>query len=206
MEFNYSKGLLLSDLICLYYTFNDKKYFDELKNRMIFCGFSCDEIEEFVKFETNILFSRNYKYKKNIMENFYIIGKNKSKNIFPNPSSYMFDPESNNEKTLLISELTSIIDEAIFLTYSSKIKTYVAKNEIYNLSLENSNNWTFFEFKNRLEFVCRCANHIINGPKSTLYSEKIDILYDNEMQICLKRWNVDVSSKNFIPYTQQYFD
>lgn len=206
MDFNYSKGLLLSDLLCLYYASNDKKYFDEIKHRMFFCGFTRDEIDEFVRFETNILYARKIKYVKPVMENYYIIGKNKSKSIFSNPDSYMFDPESDNSRTLMISELISIIDEAIFLTYSPKIKTYVAKNEIYNLSLETSSNWAFFEFKNRLEFICRCANHIINGPKSTLYSEKIDVLYDNEMQVCLKRWNVDVSSRNFISYTQQYFD
>lgn len=206
MDFNYSEGLLLSDLLCLYYKTNEIKYLEELKLRMMFCGYTNEEISEFIIFETNILYSRKNTYVKNILKTYYIIGKNTSKNIFLNPNSYMFDPEKDNKKTLMISELISIIDEAIFLTYSPKIKTYNAKNEIYNLSLETSSNWLFFEFKNRLEYICRCANHIINGPKSTLFSKKIDILYDNEMQICLKRWNVDVSSRNFVPYTQQYFD
>ena len=206
MDFNYSQGLLLSDLLCLYKSTGEKKYLDELKYRMIFCGFTCDEIDEFVVFESNILCSRKFNYDKRFMEKYYIIGRNSNKKIFPNPNSYMYNPDSDNNKTLMISELTSIIDEAIFLTYSPKIMTYMAKDEIQNLSFETSKNWLFFEFKNRLEYICRCANHIIDGPRSTLFSKKINILYDNEMQVCLKRWNIDVSSRNYIPYTQQYFD
>lgn len=206
MEFNYTEGLLLSDLLCLYYSTNKKKYYDELRKRMIFCGFTGEEIAEFIDFESYILSFKEKKYSKRIIDTYYIIGKNNAKSIFVNPNFYMFNPEKDNKNTLMISELISIIDEAIFLSYSPKIETYVAKNEIINLSLENSDNWLFFEFKNRIEYICRCANHIIDGPKSVLFSEKTDILYDNEMQICLKRWNIDVSSKNFTPYTQQYFD
>ena len=57
-----------------------------------------------------------------------------------------------------------------------------------------------------MEYLCRCADHIIDGPKQALYNEKTGIFYDNEMQICLSRWPVDISSRNFIPYTEEYFD
>lgn len=40
MDFNYSEGLLLSDLLCLYYKTNEIKYLEELKLRMMFCGYS----------------------------------------------------------------------------------------------------------------------------------------------------------------------
>lgn len=114
----------------------------------------------------------------------------------------MYNPDSDNSKTLLISETLSIIDEAIFVSYSTKISNYKSKEEIIYLSQENEDNWLYFEFFNRLEYVCRCANKIIDGPKSSLYWEKIGILYENEMQICMKRWkNIDVSSKKFVPYT-----
>ena len=146
------------------------------------------------------------KYNKKIIEKHYIIGKNKNKYIFQNPEIYMYNPDGSNKKTLLISETIAIIDEAIFLSYSKLLNTYNASKEIMYLSQENENNWLYFEFMNRLEYICRCANKIFNGPKKALYSEKSEILYDNEMQICLSRWNIDVSSKKFIPYTQQYFD
>lgn len=206
MEFNYTEGLLLSDLLCLYYITNKEEYLEELKARLFFCGFSNKEAIEFIKFESFILDCRKEKYKGEILKKYYIIGKNKNEKIFDDCNLYMFSPQHDNNKTLMISELLVIIDEAIFLSYSKKIESYVAKDEIIKMSLENSSNWVFFEFKNRLEYICRCANHIIDGPKSVLYSDKTDILYDNEMQICLKRWNVDVSSRNFIPYTKQYYD
>ena len=98
MDFNYSEGLLLSDLLCLYYKTNETKYLKELKLRMMFCGYTNEEISEFIIFETNILYSRKNTYDKNILNTYYIIGKNTSKNIFLNPNSYMFDPEKDNKK------------------------------------------------------------------------------------------------------------
>ena len=207
MEFNYMEGLLLSDLLCLFNSTADNKYIEEIKKRMFFCGFTIVEITEFINFENNILNSKKEKYNVSIINNYFLIGKKKKQCYFSHPENYMFNPESNNENTLMISELISIIDEAIFLTYSTVLDTYYAKEEIKYLSLEEPTNWLFFEFKNRIEYICRCANHIINGPKSVLYGNKTDMLYDNEMQVCLKRWkNIDVSSRNFIPYTYQYFD
>ena len=206
MNFNYMKEMLLSDLLCLYHSTNESKYLKEIKNIMLFFGYTNDEITEFIQFENDILNSKEEKYNKKIIEKHYIIGKNKNNYIFQNPGIYMYNPDGNNKKTLLISETIAIIDEAIFLSYSKLLNTYNASKEIMYLAQENENNWLYFEFMNRLEYVCRCANKIFNGPKKALYSEKSEILYDNEMQICLSRWNIDVSSKKFIPYTQQYFD
>lgn len=206
MDINYTEGLLLSDLLCLYNLTGIKKYLEELKNRMFFCGFTIEEIAEYIEFENHIFNVRNEKYKKHILTNYFIFGKKENTCIFDNVDSYMYNPSGDNKRTLMSSELISIIDEAIFLSYSNKINSYKSRDEIIKLSIENSSNWLFFEFKNRIEYICRCANHIINGPKKVLFAEKTNILYDNEMQICLRRWNVDVSSKNFIPYTQQYFD
>lgn len=206
MNFNYMKEMLLSDLLCLYHSTNESKYLKEIKNRMLFCGYTNNEIAEFIQFENDILNSKEEKYNKKIIEKHYIIGKNKNKYIFQNPEIYMYNPDGSNKKTLLISETIAIIDEAIFLSYSKLLNTYNASKEIMYLSQENENNWLYFEFMNRLEYICRCANKIFNGHKKALYSEKSEILYDNEMQICLSRWNIDVSSKKFIPYTQQYFD
>ena len=206
MVSNNLEELLLSDLLCLYIKTNNSKYYEQLKFRFLFCGFTILELKEFIRFEKGIISCKLEKYNKPIVDNYYIIGKQSKKNIFKNPDIYMYNPDSDNSKTLLISETLSIIDEAIFISYSTKINKYEAKNEIFYLSQENENNWLYFEFYNRIEYICRCANEVINGPKSSLYSEKIGILYDNEMQICMKRWkNIDVSSKRFIPYTEQYF-
>lgn len=207
MEFDYMEEYLLSDLLILYKSTNRKEYLDEIKNRMFFCGFTSQEISEFIKFEEGIIKYKEKNYTKKIINKFYIIGKKENEYIFYKPDKYMFNPDSNNKNTLMISELLSIIDEAIFLTYSNHINSYNSKKEIKLLAQENINNWAFFEFKNRIEYICRCANNIINGPKTILYGEKTNILYDNEMQICIRRWkNIDVSSKNFVPYTYQYFD
>ncbi len=205
MNFNYMKEMLLSDLLCLYYTTYENKYLNEIKNRMLFCGYTNDEIYEFIRFESEILNSKKEKYSKKIIDRHYIIGKNKKEYIFKNIKNYMYSPDNDNKKTLLISETIAIIDEAIFLSYSILLKTYNASKEIIYLAQENENNWLYFEFMNRLEYVCRCANRVFDGPKKALYSEKSMRLYDNEMQICLLRWNVDVSSRKFIPYTEEYY-
>ena len=199
--------LLLSDLICLYIQTKEKKYIQELEYRMHFCGYTKDEILMFIEFETNIINKRKDKYKKSLINNKYIIGKKDNINIFKNIDEYMYNPESNGKKTLMICETLTIIDEAIFLTYSKKLNEYNSKEEILSLSKENESNWLFFEFCNRLEYICRCANKIFDNNKSSIYIDKIHKLYDNEMQICIKRWkDIDVSSKNFIPYTNQYFE
>lgn len=199
------KEMLLSDLLCLYYSTYEKKYLDEIKNRMLFCGYTVNEINEFIRFESDILNSKEEKYNKKIIEKHYIIGKNKNKYIFQNPEIYMYNPDGSNKKTLLISETIAMIDEAIFLSYSKLLNTYNASKEIIYLSQENENNWLYFEFMNRLKYICRCANKVFDAPKKALYSEKNMSLYDNEMQICLLRWNVDVSSRKFVPYTQEYY-
>lgn len=205
MNFNYMKEMLLSDLLCLYYTTHENKYLNEIKNRMLFCGYTNDEIYEFIRFESEILNSKEEKYSKKIIDRHYIIGKNKNKYIFQNPEIYMYNSNGDNKKTLLISETIAIIDEAIFLSYSKLLNTYNASKEIIYLAQENENNWLYFEFMNRLEYICRCANRVFDGPKKASYSEKSIRLYDNEMQICLYRWNVDVSSRKFIPYTEEYY-
>lgn len=206
MEFNYMENFLLSDLLLQYSLTKDKIYYEEIKNRMLFCGFTIEEVSEFINFEGKILKQRKHTDNKLILDKKYIVGKKQEAKIFDNIKNYMFDPDRNNENTLMISETIAIIDEAIFLSYSNAINEYAAKTEILNLTKENETNWLYFEFKNRIEYICRCANKIINGPKYALYNKKNSNLYNNEMQICIMRWNVDVSSKNFIPYTSEYFD
>lgn len=206
MGFNYMEKFLLSDLLLQYSLTKDKIYYEEIKNRMLFCGFTIEEVSEFINFEGKILKQRKHVDNKLILDKKYIVEKKHKTKIFDNIENYMYDPDKNNENTLMISETIAIIDEAIFLSYSNAINEYAAKKEILNLTKENETNWLYFEFKNRIEYICRCANKIIDGPKYALYNEKNSNLYNNEMQICIMRWNVDVSSKNFIPYTNQYYD
>lgn len=206
MGFNYMEKFLLSDLLLQYGLTKDKIYYEEIKNRMLFCGFTIEEVSEFINFEDKILKQRKHVDNKLILDKKYIVGKKQETKIFDNIENYMYDPDKNNENTLMISETIAIIDEAIFLSYSNAINEYAAKKEILNLTKENETNWLYFEFKNRIEYICRCTNKIIEGPKYALYNEKNSNLYNNEMQICIMRWNVDVSSKNFIPYTNQYYD
>ena len=115
---------------------------------MFFCGFSAIEVNEFIRFENIIISSRKEKYDKKILDKYYIIGKTENKFIFQNPEDYMYNPKSDNQKTLMISETLSIIDESIFLSYSNKLNKYNAKKEILKNSLEEETNWLYFEFKN----------------------------------------------------------
>ena len=197
------KDLLLSDLICLSKNKNDA-FFTELKRRLIFCGFTEREIEELVNFEILIYHANILKYTGKIKNKHWIIGKENETHIFEDTDMYQYNTD--NKNTLLLSTLLAIIDEAFVLSHSSKIDNYKAKEEIKRLAKETQDNWLFFEFKNRIEYTCRCANHIINGPKKSIYNEKISILYDNEMQICMNRWsNINIYSRNFEPYTESYF-
>lgn len=118
----------------------------------------------------------------------------------------MYEPDSSVEYTLLLSEIITIIDEAIFITYTSKLNEYLTCNEILSMAQENQKIGYFFEFFNRMKYICRCANNVFNGTKSSLYKDKTNKLYDTEMQICIKRWqDIDISSRNFKPYTNEYY-
>ena len=93
-----------------------------------------------------------------------------------------------------------------FVSYTSKLLEYKSSNELLLISKENERNWVFFEFFNRLEYICRCANGIDDNTKVSIFANKIGILYDNEMQLCLLRWgNIDISARNFSPYSDEYF-
>ena len=205
MRFDNLKQLMVSDLIYLYDITNDKKYYNEIKERILFCGFNIKMLDLLINFENEIISLKKEKYDKPLKEKHWIIGKKNNEHIFSNPNDYMYDPENINPKTLLLSETQVILDEAVFLTYSRKIINYKAKDEIFHLSQENQDNWLFYEFKNRMEYLCRCADHIIDGPKIALYNEQTGTFYDNEMQICMSRWSVDISARNFEPYTEQYY-
>ncbi len=199
-------NLLLSDLICLYIEKKENKYLKEIEKRMLFSGFTKDEIFEFIDFEMNIICNRKKKYDKSLLDKRYIIGKKDKNKIFDVPEKYMYNPESLGDDVLMISETIVIIDEAIFVSYTPKLLEYKSSDEILAISKENEGNWLFFEFFNRLEYICRCANKIDTPIKSSIYADKIGILYDNEMQLCLLRWkNVDISSKRFEPYSDEYF-
>ena len=208
MEFNYMKEYLISDLLCLYKTTKSKMYLDEVKRRLSFCSFTGKEIKEIIRFENEIIDSKKEKYSKKIIDKYWFLGKKSKEYFFKNIDEYMYNPDSNNSKVLLLSELLTILDEAILLKYSNQLDNYKAKLEILKLSKENEKNWVFFEFKNRIEYSCRCANHIVDGPKQSLYNEKINYLYDNELQIILFRWPSEFynPSYTFIAYSNQYYD
>lgn len=207
MEFKYTKGLLLSDLLCLYKETNDEKYLKEIKDRLHFCEFTNDEIEQFLRIEGEVIDSRTEKYNGLISEKYWIFGHKNKKRIFDSSDKYIYNPEDNTN-TLLLSELLAIIDEAIFLSLSNEINKYKAKDEILALANENKSNWLYIDFYSRVEYMLRCANHVMTNSISSLFPDKIRNLYDNETQILLFRWPSEFYNYDnlFIPYTNQYYD
>lgn len=207
MGINYTKGLLLSDLLCLYKKTNDEKYLTEIKDRLHFCTFNNEEIDEFLRIEGDVIDSRIEEYNGPIEKKYWIIGHKTKKRIFESFNEYMYNPEDNT-KTLLLSELLAVLDEAIFLSFSNEINNYSAKNEILSLAKEDKTNWLYIDFYSRVEYMLRCANHVMTKSISSLFPDKIRYLYDNETQILLFRWPSDFYNYEnlFIPYTDQYFD
>lgn len=207
MGINYTKGLLLSDLLCLYKKTNDEKYLTEIKDRLHFCTFNNEEIDEFLRIEGDVINSRIEEYNGPIEKKHWIIGHKTKKRIFESFNEYMYNPEDNT-KTLLLSELLAVLDEAIFLSFSNEINNYSAKNEILSLAKEDKTNWLYIDFYSRVEYMLRCANHVMTKSISSLFPDKIKYLYDNETQILLFRWPSDFYNYEnlFIPYTDQYFD
>lgn len=207
MEINYTKGLLLSDLLCLYKKTNDEKYLTEIKDRLHFCTFNNEEIDEFLRIEGDVIDSRIEEYNGPIEKKYWIIGHKTKKRIFESFNEYMYNPEDNT-KTLLLSELLAVLDEAIFLSFSNEINNYSAKNEILSLAKEDKTNWLYIDFYSRVEYMLRCANRVMTKSISSLFPDKIRYLYDNETQILLFRWPSDFYNYEnlFIPYTDQYFD
>lgn len=164
------------------------------------------EINQFISFEKYIYELRNKEYDKSIIEEHYILNRKKEE-VLLDEGTLSYNPDILSDKTLFTSNLIAIIDEAIVLSYSNKIKEYKACNEIMKYTEENMNNWMFYEFFNRMEYICRCANNKFSG-KGSLYEKKISVLYENEAQLCiLNRWNKeDVAARDFIPYTEEYYE
>lgn len=98
MGFNYMEKFLLSDLLLQYSLTKDKIYYEEIKNRMLFCGFIIEEVSEFINFEGKILKQRKHTDNKLILDKKYIVGKKQEAKIFDNIENYMYDPDKNNEK------------------------------------------------------------------------------------------------------------
>ena len=202
------KNLLLDDLIIKHIKKNDEKAYQEIIKRLKFCGFNDYTIECIIGYESNIINHGKIRNKL-ICDNYFLIPYKNSNIIFSEPSKCIYKLDENVfEETLLISELLAIIDEANIISYSNKINEYKNKNEIKNLSLENSNNWLIREYNNRLENICRFANNISNLERKSLFKKNYNILYDNEMQIIMNnRWeNLEIRDKLFEPYSEEYFD
>lgn len=204
--------LLISDLAVNYLLTNDEKYKNELLKRFSFCGFGKKEVDEFICFEGNIFLvhkkEKNEYEEKTCIDKLFIIGKENCNMIFENKSNYEFNPNNVTSQTLYTSQLLAIIDEANVLSFSSKINNYKSKNEIIKMSKENSENWLYYEFKNRLEYICRCSNKIFSKDKKSIFEKSINKLYDNEMQLCIiSRWDSQTVAANaFQPYSSNYGD
>lgn len=202
------KNLLLDDLIIKHIKKNDEKAYQEIIKRLKFCGFNDYTIECIIGYESNIINHGKIRNKL-ICDNYFLIPYKNSDIIFSEPSKCIYKLDENVfEETLLISELLAIIDEANIISYSNKLNEYKNKNEIKNLSLENSNNWLIREYNNRLENICRFANNISNLERKSLFKKNYNTLYDNEMQIIMNnRWeNLEIRDKLFEPYSEEYFD
>ena len=202
------KNLLLDDLIIKHIKKNDEKAYQEIIKRLKFCGFNDYTIECIIGYESNIINHGKIRNKL-ICDNYFLIPYKNSDIIFSEPSKCIYKLDENVfEETLLISELLAIIDEANIISYSNKLNEYKNKNEIKNLSLENSNNWLIREYNNRLGNICRFANNISNLERKSLFKKNYNILYDNEMQIIMNnRWeNLEIRDKLFEPYSEEYFD
>lgn len=203
---NYIKNLLISDLIMLYSKTKDTKYIEDLKNRFKFCGFTNEETEEFIEFETSLYEFKGCKDDKTIIKRHYILGNKNKGVLFEDKSLYKYIPDTSSKKIFYTSELISVIDEAAVLTYSSNINKYKAKDKIIALSKEEVNNWVYREFFNRLEYLCRCANEVFSESKKSLFQKKISNLYWNESKICIDaRWDPKyISSRKFEPYSEEF--
>lgn len=205
MFFENNEALLLSDLVYFYLKTESNIFYDEIEKRMNFCGYTKDEIDMFIDFEGDIIEANNDIYNKTIINKYFIIGNQNKKNLLPeNELAYQPDKKG---KTILLSETLAALDEAIFITYSNSLNKYKAHDEIVSLAHENAKSWLHYEFMNRMEYVCRCANHIIDGGKKAMFSKKNGILYDNEMQIITTRWkDINVQARKFIPYSNEYYE
>ena len=172
MGFKYTEGLLLSDLLCLYKETNDEKCLKEIKKRLHFCEFTNDEIEQFLRIEGEVIDSHIEKYNGPVSKKYWIIGQKNKQKIFDTPNKYMYNPDENSQ-TLLLSELLAVLDEAIFLSLSNEINKYKSKEEILSLANENKSNWLYIDFYSRVEYMLRCANHVMSKSVSSLFPGKI---------------------------------
>ena len=171
----------ISELIAKSIFENDDCYLNEVKNRLYYCGFSPNVIDDIIQKELKL------------------VNENKIQII----SSRIIDNKFNintfkaNKNKIMLSELLAIIDESImirkFFSHNYDENTI---NQIEQISSEDLNNFLMKEFYDRIESAFRDANNLKLKFRGYVYEEQIGKLYENEMAIIVKnRWS------NFIDTT-----
>ena len=89
MKFDNLKQLMISDLIYLYDITNDRKYYNEIKRRILFCSFNINMVDLLINFENEIINMKKEKYDKPVKEKHWIIGKKNNEFIFSNSDDYV---------------------------------------------------------------------------------------------------------------------
>ncbi len=168
-----NKNLLrytISDLIIKSIYEDNDIYMDEIKNRLYYCGFSPNVIDEVIKNELKLVVN-----KKN---------ESVSTKRLINDS---FRLSNVSIKKMMLSELLCLIDEAVMINkFFSNDYSYEIIEEIKHISTEDMKNILFKEFYDRIENSFRKANNLKLKFKGYVYEEQIGKLYENEMHIILK--------------------
>ncbi len=184
MDFDLLK-YTLSDLLIKYKYENNDVYLNEIKRRLLYCGFSKNVIDYLIKEESKLI-----KKNVNLIENIRIT------------NDFKIEELKGKEDKLLLTELLCIIDEAMMITkYFAKDYSKALIDELESLNKEDGSNFLVKEFYQRIENYFRKANNLEWEFKGFYYEDHIDKLYENELDIIiLNRWHEYIDLK-VMPYT-----
>ena len=200
------KKLLFSELV--YLKINDKentdKYYKELFERLLFCGFGEKLSTAIIDYEIDIIQKNNYKLDIPFIYQKYFLNE-PFKSKFPKPKeeySAFYSEDGPTKDTLCTSELIFLDDEiGYIITHSDKVNDKKALSEIKKLMPNENEPWLQNEFFTRINFY---NWKLFNEPKNKELKDKELIFFRNEHQIlfCNK---YDYYDKTWKPYTNEYF-
>lgn len=200
------KKLLFSELVYLkeHNQENFAKYYKELMERLLFCGFEEKLCNAIIDYEIDLLNKINFKLKTPYVEQKYFLNENFKSKLSKDRDVYgaFANDDGPTKDTLCLSELIFLDDEiGYILTHSNEKFNKEALKEAKKFMPSEDEPWLQNEFFTRINFY---NWKLFDEPKNEELKAKELIFFRNEHQILFFN-KYDYYTKTWRPYTDDYF-
>lgn len=201
---------LFSELVYMYIIKNDQEIFNELSDRMNFCGFDKKMIESFIDLEKLLVKHRDIKYDKPLYDKFYWFKAEKTLFEKDYESIFMINSHLVTEMTLTFADAISMLDEATYMLMLKSNLDSNLKNELLLFAEIDKVSFVRKEIAYRF-MLCYDKVKDDNSEMPEIYFKCVNKFINNELRIInLCKWIYPGDRQNGIsinwkPYTSEYY-